>query len=1043
MRLLPLVALLACIPVEPSKDDPATVDADGDGYGDVDCNDTSAAVHPGADEACDGIDNDCDGEVDDEPVDGTEWFADADGDGFGGEDATRACEAPADAADVGGDCDDADVSTHPGADEPCDEPGDRNCDGSVGYEDADADGWAACEECDDRDPDVRPDATEVCDAANVDEDCSGAADDADAGAEPRTQSPWYADGDADGYGAGAAVLRCDAPADHVSEGGDCDDAAPGVNPAAVERCDAEDVDENCDGAADDADDDAAGGEVRHADGDADGYGDPSSAATRCDEDPVFVVNATDCDDSDADINPGALEVCDEADADEDCDGRADDADESPDEEGAFYADADGDGYGDPALSLVACDAPAGYVADASDCDDGAPGTNPGATEACDAANVDEDCDVNADDGDTSASGRTSWYTDGDGDGYGVGAASAWCDPPAAVAAVAGDCDDAALAVNPGADEICNGGDDDCDGAVDDADTSLGDAGTWYRDVDADGYGGATSRISCTRPSGYVAGGGDCDDLSAAASPALAEVCDAEDVDEDCDGYADDADGSVTATTAWYADGDGDGYGDGGSPRAACSAPAGYVANATDCDDGSASVRPGAAEVCNAVDDDCDGTADDGVTRYYPDYDGDGYGDAVDAGNCTASSGAVTNAGDCDELSASVNPAATEVCGGADEDCDGLTDDDDPTVDGTTYYLDLDADGFGDDPTARVGCTLDSDEVDVGDDCDDGDEDVNPDAVERYGNDIDEDCDGETWPTSSCSGHDVPGDYATIAAAISALRAGGGTICLGAGTYSGDVSYTGVGAHLSFVGVSPEETVISGSFTFSSDANYSGVSLSNLNITGETSFGADGSSSRHMTTSISRVHTSSVDIDYTAASYAVVTVTNSRTGNIRLKSDCDVCGIAESLGRFYVTDNAISGQLTLYDTQQGYNYVYGNTIDAGSFGFRWDTNGSASGALYFYNNIITGASTAAIHMDSLLEVNQGYNLLYDNVANYAGLATGSTTYITADPLLDTSFDPPVPRTGSPAIGAATTSYLSSGDYWGRSRSTRTIGAVETY
>lgn len=65
-----------------------TIDADSDGYAvEVDCDDAHATVNPDAPELCDGLDNNCDGEIDDDPDDGSTWFADADGDGAG-DDAT-------------------------------------------------------------------------------------------------------------------------------------------------------------------------------------------------------------------------------------------------------------------------------------------------------------------------------------------------------------------------------------------------------------------------------------------------------------------------------------------------------------------------------------------------------------------------------------------------------------------------------------------------------------------------------------------------------------------------------------------------------------------------------------------------------------------------------------------------------------------------------------------------------------------------------------------------------------------------------------------
>lgn len=137
-------------------------------------------------------------------------------------------------------------------------------------------------------------------------------------------------------------------------------------------------------------------------------------------------------------------------------------------------------------------------------------------------------------------------------------------------------------------------------------------------------------------------------------------------EEDCD----DADAEVGAGSEWFADEDGDGFG-AESLGVACDAPAGAVSDATDCDDGDAAVRPDAAEICDDIDNDCDGDTDENLaTTWYRDADGDTYGDsAASEFSCAAPGGFVAEGGDCDDTNADVHPGATEAVDGADTDCD--------------------------------------------------------------------------------------------------------------------------------------------------------------------------------------------------------------------------------------------------------------------------------------------------------------------------------------------------------------------------------------
>ncbi|HND33667.1 MAG TPA: putative metal-binding motif-containing protein, partial [Myxococcota bacterium] len=221
------------------------------------------------------------------------------------------------------------------------------------------------------------------------------------------------------------------------------------------------------------------------------------------------------------------------------------------------------------------------------------------TETCDGR--DEDCNGQIDE--STAIDAPTWYADTDGDGYGSSSSTVACTAPAGYQANNQDCDDTSSDVSPAGTETCDGRDEDCDGLTDES--SAINAPTWYADTDGDGYGGASSTVACTAPSGYLSNNQDCDDTSADVSPAGTESCDGR--DEDCDGLTDES--SAIDAPTWYADTDGDGYG-GASSTVACTRPSGYLANNQDCDDTLADVSPAELESCtNRRDDDCDGQID--------------------------------------------------------------------------------------------------------------------------------------------------------------------------------------------------------------------------------------------------------------------------------------------------------------------------------------------------------------------------------------------------------------------------------------------------
>jgi len=476
-------------------------DSDGDGSGDgVDCEPLDATIHPAAAEICDGIDNNCNGQVDEGVASPSNWYGDSDGDGYGNlVDTVAACVAPTGYIADSSDCNDFDNQVFPGASELCNGQ-DDDCNSTTfadtaGEVDVDGDGSLSCLDCDDADPVNTPGAAELCDG--LDNDCNGLDDFGNAGVDDQEI-------DADGDGS----VGC----------ADCDDANPGNFPGNLEFCDG--LDNDCNGTAD---------------------FDPIFGEFDLDSDGIL--GCADCNDNDAANYPGNDEVCDNQ--DNDCDGTVDENDAS--DASTWYRDEDEDGFGSPSVVTVACDLPAGYVGDDSDCDDQDEDVNSQGIEVCDG--VDNDCNDAVDE--PSALDSTTWYLDQDGDEYGNPEVSTLsCSQPTGYVDENTDCDDGDDEVNPGMDETWYDGiEQDCEGNDD--------------DQDEDGYGHES----------------DCNDEDADVNPGLDEIW-YDGVDQDCDGNDNDQD-----------------YDE-------------FVLE-DDCDDQDASVNPAAVEVWyDGIDQDCDGNDDD-------------------------------------------------------------------------------------------------------------------------------------------------------------------------------------------------------------------------------------------------------------------------------------------------------------------------------------------------------------------------------------------------------------------------------------------------
>ena len=172
----------------------------------------------------------------------------------------------------------------------------------------------------------------------------------------------------------------------------------------------------------------------------------------------------------------------------------------------------------------------------------------------------------------------------------------------------------------------------------------------YPDTDGAGLGYAsTPTQDCAPGDGFVKSPGDCNNQD-----------------------------PTVGALSFYRDVDGDGFGDDANNKNACEPEPGWVAEGGDCDDDDASRFPTNTEICDDVDNDCDGEIDNGasdILTWYADDDEDGFGDDARAvESCRSLSGYVSAPGDCDDTLVDVNPEALPVCGdGLDNDCDGLGD----------------------------------------------------------------------------------------------------------------------------------------------------------------------------------------------------------------------------------------------------------------------------------------------------------------------------------------------------------------------------------
>ena len=489
-----------------------------------------------------------------------------------------------------------------------------------------------------------------------------------------------------------------------------------------------DVDDNCQSVFN----------LQQKDADDDGFGD------KCDDDDDDDSRLDIVDNCPLDFNPNQKDndadtVGDICDDDDDNDGVLDGDDNCPFAENTGQTDADDDGHGD------ACDEDSDSDG-VPDVDDNCPlvenqaqtdSDQDGKGNACE---TDDDNDGWLDQFDNCPTVSNPSQADSDDDGIGNACendADNDGDPDAT------DCAKFDPEVFHGALEECDGVDNNCVNGADEV-NAVGCSDLWY-DYDLDGYGKTgDKKCLCEETGKYAAPqGGDCHDTNSQVNPAVEEVCDG--VDNDCDGIEDQE--GASGCVDHYPDGDDDGFGAPVEGKCLCGPSGIYSAPAGgDCQDGNPLVNPGQPEKCNDLDDNCDGVVNEEGSElcktFHADVDSDGFGADGDS-QCLCVPKAPYSAllaGDCQDGSPLVNPGVQETCDQVDNNCDGEVDEEGATG-CATRYRDFDDDGYGISNDSKCLCIPSGDYTSqVGGDCNDTDQTVNPGGSEACNNE-DDDCDG--------------------------------------------------------------------------------------------------------------------------------------------------------------------------------------------------------------------------------------------------------------------------------------------------------------
>jgi len=586
----------------------------------------------------------------------------------------------------------------------------------------------------------------------IDDNCNGTTDEENAGG----CRSYFEDIDSDTFGNSQKGKCLCGPSGKytATRGGDCNDQNVEINPDRTESCNG--IDDNCNGSTDE--ENATGCRSYYYDNDADSYG--TSAAPKClcvATRPYSALRTGDCNDSNTNVNPGMVELCNTI--DDNCDGATDPVDAGGCQ--SFYYDFDSDGYGSATVAPK-CQCGPDYltrfkVQVAGDCNDSVVTISPAATEKCDG--IDNNCNGTTDE--NGAINCVNRWMDNDGDGYGTGTSVCSCQAAAPYTAErAGDCNDSDFFINPGISETCDGIDNNCDSKTDDE--NAGGCDAWFFDGDRDGYGDPTKSRCLCGPSvstKYDSDNGlDCNDAVTSISPAGTESC-GNGKDDDCDGKTDDE--NADGCDLFYYDSDGDGFGILTIFKCLCAADGLYrTLTPGDCDDNAINSFPGGQETCSAGDEDCDGTFNEqdatGCVTYFYDGDADDYGDPLIAGKCLCAASPSTGFRalvdtDCNDGDSSINPGKTEVCEpdgtpSVDNNCNSFMNEEN-AIGCKSYYYDFDRDGHGlKNSTPKCYCTGGNVGLRytslVADDCNDNDNTVSG-GLPELCDGKDNDCDSST------------------------------------------------------------------------------------------------------------------------------------------------------------------------------------------------------------------------------------------------------------------------------------------------------------